>query len=637
MKRENGTKTPSVVVTADFATPADYPLSKTRFAGFNSGMVPLAHYQRDIALFDEVHPHSLRIDLGWGPRWAGWAKQPVAGTIENILYDFNEMDQIAALLNEHNVLPYWSYCYMPAPLQENPGNYRSKPSDVAVWGEVLGTFARHHRESCPANPVGYHEVYNEPDNRDFLHATDREYIAMYHQSVLKIRDADPDAVVGGPALAFRDEWVAPFLKYVAEHRLPLDFFSFHYYPTHSTNYYQGASEPANGAKSVASVIEAMRQQLAKYPEFSMTEMHLNEYNSYPIDYPKGGRQDKYPLASELLHNYLYFLSQPDLTQVHWAQFMDSGGGNFSGMISIEGHRKAVFNAYRIYAMMPVDRCQVSIHGTTAAEGMASADGHKVSLVLWSNSGSDQTVNVALNGVPFARGHFRVYRIDSDHANWGDNPENEELLPMETLTGIPTDPFTWSGPLPKGGVLYLEVEDGTGISELAPNRVAKVIHVLRYFPNRKTSSYADFDRNTWIARLGMAVEQEAHEQIGVVAEALPPRLTVSIQTDGMLCRLDGNSLLGVRLDYQVGDSYAKSVLFHGPCNGSIDLYAPSRNAPMPWGTKRQADQLVTVPDLASFDIAPGDYAPADWTQRMQFTFIMQNTGPGTRAKIKMISD
>src|SRR5689334_11272597 len=53
----------NVVITADFAATADYPLSKTKFGVYNSGLVPLSHYERDSALFDEIKPNSLRIDL----------------------------------------------------------------------------------------------------------------------------------------------------------------------------------------------------------------------------------------------------------------------------------------------------------------------------------------------------------------------------------------------------------------------------------------------------------------------------------------------------------------------------------------------------------------------------------------------
>lgn len=609
-----------VTIAADFRVPVDNPLVKTKFGVYNSGVVPLAHYERDAPLLDEVRPDSLRVDLAWGTRWAGWKTPPVSGTAEHPVYDFAEMDRIAALLNGRNVRPFWSYCYLPSPVQRRLGDYRSAPADAAVWGRILGDYAHHARQGGPAQTVGYHEVYNEPDNGDFLHATESDYLAMYDTGTRSLRAADPDGQIGGPALAFTDAWIGPFLDGVLGRGLPLDFFSFHFYP--GVPYH---------ASDIAGVLGLVREQLQSRPALARTEAALDEYNSYPIDYPEGGRQDHFPLASALLHDYKFFLSQPWLTSVHWAQFMDTGGGNWSGMVSLDGHRKAVFNAYVLYARMPVDRRRVVTDGPDGLEGMASVDRHRAALIFWNRTGREQTVRTALNHLPITRGRLRVFRIDAAHASWGDDPKNERLLPTETRP-LGSNTLAWSGPIPDGGVVYLEADDDTGYSDLTPDPVAQVIRTLHYYPDRAQTAYADFDRNTWIAHLGMGSETSAEATVGVTAQDLPPVLAVSAQTDGPLARRDADSLLGVRIDYQVGAAYTKSVLFHGPLRGGPDLYDARRSALMPWGTKRPPDEAVRVADFAHFSIMPHAHAPAHWTGRVQITFLMQNTGAGSRAKI-----
>lgn len=609
-----------VTIMADFAVPVDNPLVKTKFGVYNSGVVPLVHYERDAPLLDEVRPDSLRVDLAWGTRWAGWKTPPVSGTAGQPVYDFAEMDRIAALLNGRNASPFWSYCYVPSPVQPAPGRYRALPTNMTVWGRILGDYARHARAGGPLQTVGHHEVYNEPDNGDFLHATERDYLAMYDAGARSLRAADPDGQIGGPALAFTDTWIGPFLDGVIGRGLPLDFFSFHFYP--GVPYH---------APDIGGVLGLVRAQLTARPALATTEAALDEYNAYPIDYPQGGRQDRFPLASALLHDYKFFLTQPWLTSVHWAQFMDTGGGNWSGMVSLDGHRKAVFNAYAIYARMPVDRRRVIVNGPDGLEGMASADTHRASLVFWNRTGQEQTAHVALHHLPVTRGHLRVFRIDAAHASWGDDPKNERLLPTEVYPLHGSVPPEWSGAVPDGGVVYLEDEDDSGYSDLTPTRVAKVIRTLHYYPDRTKTAYADFDRNTWIARLGMGSEASAEAIVGVTTQDLPPNLTVSAQADGTLARQDADSLLAVRLDYQVGDAYAKSVLFHGKLHG-VDLYDARRTAPMPWGTQRPPDETVRVADFAHFPITLRAHAPTHWTGRAQITFLMQNTGPGTRAKI-----
>jgi hypothetical protein len=195
---------------------------------------------------------------------------------------------------------------------------------------------------------------------------------------------------------------SPFLDDVRRRQLPLDAFSFHFYGT--TNY---------DNETIAQELDTLHGYFARRPYVATTEWNLNEYNSYAIDYPQGGDQDKFGLASALLNDFDYFIAQPELTAVHWAQFLDSGQGNYSGMISIDGHRKAVFNAYKIYTMMPIDRYQMRVGGLrktltgNPVQGMASADDHRATVVLWNRTGYDQPLNVSLKNVPFARGVPRL--------------------------------------------------------------------------------------------------------------------------------------------------------------------------------------------------------------------------------------
>ncbi len=163
-------------------------------------------------------------------------------------------------------------------------------------------------------------------------------------------------------------------------------------------------------------------------------------------------------------------------------------------------------------------------------------------------------------------------------------------------------------------------------------MARIIRVNRFYPARGTRSYSDFDARTWIVRQGMNGERFADQQVGVTADALPHVLEMRGTLDGRLARQDVNSLLCVRLDYDTRRGYRKGVLFHGPWNGvDRDLYDARRSAPLPFGTKRQADQAVRVPNLAHFLIEPLAYAPPGWNGRVAITFLLQNAGPTARVR------
>ena len=604
------------LITADFTVAVDPPLIR-KFGVMNSGLVPIDRHRRDLHLLSKVAPDSLRIDLCWGEPRTGWSEEPVQGTPHELRYYFSEMDELAMMLNDLDVLPYWSYCYTPPPLQ-NP-DWQSVPSDLRIWGKVLCDFAKHYRDARIT--VGYHEVYNEPDLPGvFFTGTMDEYFEMYAYGVRGLKAGDPDARVGGPALANTKDWTVPFLDFVEQRDLPLDFFSFHVLnPGWSDGTLKNASEQ----------LTQLRKDLGDRAQFLTTEVHINEYHPYEYkDTHRGGAADKHALAARIFSDFEGLLAETDLTLVHWAQFMSSLPGvsdEGMGLVDLEGHCKAAFNAFQIYARMPVDRRLVSTQEGLRA--MASVDDHCGALVIWNETGREQRTTVQLVGLPFARADLHVFRVDREHASYGDTPSKEELKPTERHTDLDTSLLAWTGVVPDGGVVYLELHDRNAPHGTALRAPAQVRYIRRFYPNRGASSYADFDRHTWTARLGMGHETSAHEQIGVAVAGLPPTLHVSFEVGGEPKNFDINSLLGMRIDYS--DTYGfetTSVLFHG------GIQNERRSAPMPWGTRQPADHVILVQNLGSFVIPVTQFAPVSWSGQAILTFLMQNTGVETRAKV-----
>ena len=593
-------------VVADFSVAVDPPLAK-KFDFMNSGIVPMWRYRRDLDLIDELKTQSLRIDLFWGePQINGWTTEMISGDVGDLQFDFNEIDELSRMLMARGIGGYWSYCYNPLPLQAGFG-HASHPSNLEAWREIMFQFARHFKENG-LRPE-YHAIWNEPDLDIFYNRPVEIYSQLYKYGVQGLRAGDPDAFVGGPDLAFTDEWIDPFLDFVEENELPLDFFAFH----------------AIGVSPVSRVNTA-RRKFKDRPYFDTTELVFSELNPSMIFNTPLAPVVRYTQAALILDHIARLVDQPDITRVHWAQFMDSSVDTL-GVVSLDGHRRAAYNAFMLYAMMPVDRR--SVEASKSLSALASTDAHTSGLLLWNRSRSDKTVTVALDNIPFARGTLRVYRIDEEHASYFENPGIEDLTAVEVFEDVGTINLTWQGDIPDHGVVYLEVSDGSGESELTRvDAVAHIIRVNRYFPDRTKDNYADFDRSTWIARLGMGSEDYADSRLGIVLEDLPSALEVSFATEGAPRHLDANSLLGLRLDYPAGGSYTKSVLLHG------GLHNSARGTPMPWGTERRADEVVEMDGLSTVQLEPALYAPEGWSGRLILTLLMQNTGAGTRAKISI---
>src|ERR1035438_5624730 len=419
-----------------------------------------------------------------------------------------------------------------------------------------------------------------------------------------IRAVDPDAYIAGPANDHHVLWATSFPDFIVKNKVPLDAYSFHQY-----------SSAALSMRDMDKVVASLN----RYPYFNDTTMILTKWNIN--DWGAGASAGACERAVQLLHDYSLFLDRPELTSISYT--------GYGGLVR-DGKRSAEFNAWKLYGMMPVDRKKVTIQGPV--EAMASAGDHTAGLLIWNKDGFNRRLDVSLKGLPFEKGNVKIYRVDRKHADLADGAP-EELAVGETFNDVDLSEFVWQdGQLPPFGTLYFEVDDGSGVNDLAPAKVANVIKINRYSPARgKTQSFSNFDRKTWIARLGMAKQATADEEIGVLANGLPDNLDVNVKLAGHLRKVDANSLLGIRVDYVTASGEPKSVLFHGPVAG-VDLYDAARTAPLLWGYKQKPDTVLPVKAFAKFRIPLKTNAPAGWSGKAHISFIMQNAGVGAVAKI-----
>lgn len=119
---------------------------------------------------------------------------------------------------------------------------RVAPPDAAHYAEVVRHVVLHYNRGWAngfRHGIRYWEIWNEPDlGRLFWGGTPEQYYALYGQLARAVKSADPTALVGGPAIA-RSNDVSPyregFMDYVRRNRLPLDFFSWHWYASDSND------------------------------------------------------------------------------------------------------------------------------------------------------------------------------------------------------------------------------------------------------------------------------------------------------------------------------------------------------------------------------------------------------------------
>ena len=108
---------------------------------------------------------------------------------------------------------------------------------------------------------------------------------------------------------------------------------------------------------------------------------------------------RYTQAALILDHIARLVDEPDVTRAHWAQFMDSSVDALS-LVRLDGHRRAAYNAFKLYAMTPVARRSVEFPRSLSA--LASTDAHTSGQLLWNRSRSDKRLSIVLKNIPFAR-------------------------------------------------------------------------------------------------------------------------------------------------------------------------------------------------------------------------------------------
>ena len=513
----------------DFARLQGVPLLKTKFGVYATPFSPQDELVRSLDLVREIGVRDFRYELAWGkPDAVGF--DAIGGTLANLTYDFTYADAVLDRARALALRPLLALSYCPTPLQTRTewARWKDVPKDLGVWRTINRTFVAH-LKARGLTDVRY-EAWNEPDmpeatSKMFFEGTPEDYARVYSATATGVREGDPDALVGGPAAAYDLRYLAPVLAGTA------DFASIHAY--------------ANYPGQVA----AMRKALAGRPDLPIL---LTEYASF-TDFRRNGPALQAGAAAAFFQDADGLLALTDVTKVYWAQWIDDD----LGMISRKGRKRAIYNAFKLYSMMPTDRVAVEPLSTTR-EGLtvlASVSETEAAVIVANPTGDDRTVTLRFDG-RLMNAPWRLMRIDRHHASHVDDPNTENLKVDETL--LPTR--TWTGVVPSQGVVYL----GSGFPAKSPQiPTGRVVKEIRTFPNRASKAYADFDPADWTVRLG-----GGNARIGVEFDGL--------RRFRLGSRLQGGGVVRMRAEFPNEVVHAVST------KGVIDL---RRAAPTGWDGRR----------------------------------------------------
>ena len=171
-------------------------------------------------------------------------------------YDFTFTDLLLEQLDKAEVEPYYRLGVTIENAAKVKSYWVSPPENYDKWASICEHIVRHYTKGW-AN--GYHykitywEIWGEPDNPPYLWTgTPEDYYRLYEKTAKLIKASHPEVKVGGygstgfygynkseaerrPMENHRIKFFRDFMKYVKEHKVPIDFFSWHSYAeTHAT-------------------------------------------------------------------------------------------------------------------------------------------------------------------------------------------------------------------------------------------------------------------------------------------------------------------------------------------------------------------------------------------------------------------
>jgi hypothetical protein len=181
-------------------------------------------------------------------------------------------------------------------LGRSEGSNVDPPKDFDQYAEVVKHVVLHYNRGWADGfhyRIKYWEVWNEPDlGRYFWGGSPQLFFQLYEKMARAVKQADRHALIGGPAIAQPNDtnpYIDDFLSYVRAHKVPFDFYSWHWYATDS-----------NDPLDIIRVGEAMRTHLDRRG-FRKALSIIDEWNYGLIEPGPADEQRASFIASTLIY------------------------------------------------------------------------------------------------------------------------------------------------------------------------------------------------------------------------------------------------------------------------------------------------------------------------------------------------
>ncbi len=376
-------------------------------------------------------------------------------------YHFSTLDTSVDLILKTGATPLLCLVFKPKVLFPKIDQNLTKPSSWKAWDKLVYNLVRHYKKR---NGGGwYWEVGNEFDLQDGggtpYHMTPDQYTRFYAHTVAAIRRADPQARVGGPALANYKETIIPaLLAFCDKNKVPLDFLSWHGYH----------SNPQWFRKSIDDIHDQLKKYPSLHPETVIDEwnMNLGQWNIDPRFQPafiaettfqmvQGGLDlacyyqiRDYPLADDQIAKF-YPKRDVQSEEIFWDR-----RPVYLGLFDYENHVRPSYFVFRMLERLTGERVGVESKSQTV-HGLATIDKSLgiATIMLWNYSDTATTVDLDVDNMPTS-GHVWRYLLDAT----GPNNDDIARLQPQPVQKLQQGNGHLSFPLKPWGITLVSLEE-----------------------------------------------------------------------------------------------------------------------------------------------------------------------------------
>jgi len=322
-------------------------------------------------------------------------------------YHFETLDRCVDTILQTGAKPLMCLCFKPRRLFPELNQDIVEPSQYDRWETLVKKLVKHYRDRKAG--IQYWEIANEPDIGEDGGCPYRfkpdSYVRYYQHTSRAILRGDPDARVGGPALASPRSAILPaLLNFCETNPAPLHFVSWHIY----------SSDP-QAIRGTAQYVQGLvNQHPGLKPETILDEWNMDLMNP-PLDprfqpcfvcetiwQMKQAGLD-YSCYYHIRDWYVNFDQFKPFMSEQGAAFMTRWWNRmpqFDGLFDFQNQVRPAYYAFKLLSRLGGQALRIAsdnptVHGFATHDDQLRTD----NLVLWNFSPSPLEVEIALKGVP----------------------------------------------------------------------------------------------------------------------------------------------------------------------------------------------------------------------------------------------